>query len=324
MISGATPANTRQHFMPDGQIWFAAAGMLQARTSRKRARRLRCSRYCRAVIGVATGKGLVMAKIIAEIGSSCDGAVTLCCAFAGELLKAGADYIKLQCHYGQRIPPNAQHPAWDNGGCNESRYDYLCRNEWTEREWEQIARVCPGKLIVSPFSVEAARRVEPYVCMWKIASGQVSNRQLLDYLELDGRDVLWSDGMGTCARHMSKGTELLCVSAYPTEAGESPAMRCGHSAGYSSHDGDPALPLAAIALGAPYVEVHVKPSDVHYGTDAGAHALSLEAFAWLCGARDALEAARGAEATEPDKRTLDEFLWREPGEDWLAVRCSRE
>lgn len=284
-----------------------------------------------------------MAKIIAELGSSCYGNIAVCVDTIHRAIEAGADFVKLQCHYGQAIDPAADHPSWFVGDrSRETRLQYLERNEWTLQEWAHIASAACGRLIVSPFSVLAAERASPFVNGWKIASGQVSNAPLIEYIcqrwLQKKQPIYWSSGMagGPPVRALSdeaadimtaEALELLCTSAYPTEPERSQAMMLDDLAGplgYSSHDGEIWLPIAAIVKGAAAVEIHVRPGGARYGTDVGAHAVGLQRLRDLCDARNVIQRARSADRRDVDPRISEQFLYREPPSEWPRVQASRE
>jgi len=137
----------------------------------------------------------------------------------------------------------------------------------------------------SPFSPEAVELLERVgMPVWKIASGEVSNRAVLDAVLATGSPVLLSSGMSPWSeldaaveRVRAAGSALAvlqCTSDYPTnprqvglnllgELGD----RYGVPVGLSDHSGTIYPGLAAAALGAAVIEVHLTLSRDHFGPD---------------------------------------------------------
>jgi N,N'-diacetyllegionaminate synthase len=161
--------------------------------------------------------------------------------------------------------------------------------EFSEPQWARLrarAHELGLSFISSPFSVEAADLlIRVGVDAWKIASGEVRNRDLLDRIAKAGLEVFLSTGMSDFAEigdavaslreHELDVTVLQCTSQYPT-----PPERLGLNVmdelrarfpdcrvGLSDHSGTTYAGLAAAALGADAVEVHVCFSREGFGPD---------------------------------------------------------
>jgi N-acetylneuraminate synthase len=139
----------------------------------------------------------------------------------------------------------------------------------------------------SPFSFEAVELLERVgVPAWKVGSGEVSNTPFLERVASTGRPVLLSSGMSDFAeldaavatlRGRVAFAVLQCTSEYP-----SPPERIGLNVlselmrrydapvGLSDHSGTIYPSLAAVALGASIIEVHVTLSREMFGPDVAA------------------------------------------------------
>jgi N,N'-diacetyllegionaminate synthase len=140
----------------------------------------------------------------------------------------------------------------------------------------------------STFSVEAVDLLEKLgVPAWKIGSGEIANDQLLTSLLQNGKPILLSSGMSTLAeidsivkriRSMQIPCLLYqCTSLYPCppeqvglELLQEFRRRFGVLVGLSDHSGSPWFGVAAAALGAASVEVHITMSKESFGPDVAA------------------------------------------------------
>jgi N-acetylneuraminate synthase len=242
-----------------------------------------------------------MTYIIAELGSVHDGSLGNAIHLIGACVTAGADAVKLQDHRGEKVKGD---PPWYRG--HEQRGDYLKRTSFTQEQWIRIHSTCLAHevdLVVSPFSVEAVALLEELpVDAYKIASGQVTNLEMLREIGSTGRRVYLSSGMtgyleleaavsALCYDAPDRDCEytiLQCTSAYPcppetvglNKVSEWLAREEGIVApiGLSDHTLGFAASLAAIALGATVIERHVTFHRDMYGTDA-CNSLTIEEFA---------------------------------------------
>ncbi|MDA0164740.1 N-acetylneuraminate synthase family protein [Solirubrobacter ginsenosidimutans] len=230
--------------------------------------------------------------VIGEVGQAHDGSLGTAHAFIDAIAAAGADAVKFQTHIAEaeshpsepwRIPFSPQ---------DASRFEYWKRMEFTEEQWRGLrdhAVEAGLAFLSSPFSLEAVellRRVG--VAGWKVASGEVPNAELLAAMAAAGGPVLLSSGMSPWAE-LDRAVEQLrdagagplavlqCTSSYPVapeEVGlnvvEEIGRRYDCAAGLSDHSGTIFPSLAAVALGARVIEVHVTLSRAMFGPDVPA------------------------------------------------------
>jgi N,N'-diacetyllegionaminate synthase len=263
--------------------------------------------------------------LVAEVAQAHDGSLGTAHAYIDAVADAGVNAVKFQAH----IARYESHPSepWRVrfSRQDESRYDYWRRMEFAPDQWRGLydhAHACGLEFIVSPFSLEAVDMLRTTgVDVWKVASGEVGNHQLLGHLAGDGRPVILSTGMSSWAECdaavallLGKSvdvTVLQCTTAYPCPP-ERLGLRVMHEIrdrygvpfGLSDHTGETYAGISATALGASMVEVHVTFHKRSFGPDVPA-SLDLAQLADLVrGVRFVERALAGA----VDKDALAEEL----------------
>jgi N-acetylneuraminate synthase len=229
--------------------------------------------------------------VIAEVAQAHDGSLGAAHAYIDAAARAGAGAVKFQTHIAAAESSLAEPWRVKFSMQDATRYDYWRRMEFTEEQWAglRIHAEERGMLFLSsPFSVEAAellRRVG--VRAWKIASGEVNNAPLFDFIADTGLPVLLSTGMSSIAE-IDRAVEqvrarrlpltvLQCTTAYPCPEEKiglnllpffRERYRC--EVGLSDHSGKIYPGLAAVTLGARVLEVHVTFSRECFGPDVPA------------------------------------------------------
>ncbi len=239
-----------------------------------------------SVPGVELGGGRCF--LIAEVGLSHDGSLGLAHAFIDAIGRAGADAVKFQTHIAAAESTPAEPFRVKFCRQDASRYGYWQRMEFTEDQWRGLADHARERELVfisSPFSLEAVDLLNRVgMPLWKIASGEVGNRALLERVADTGRPVLLSSGMSSMAELdeamtllSARGVEravLQCTTAYPCPPEKIglnmlPVLRERFDCpvGLSDHSGTIYPGLAAATLGADVVELHVTMSREMFGPD---------------------------------------------------------
>ena len=235
--------------------------------------------------------------VIGEVAQAHDGSLGMAHAFIDAIAEAGADAIKFQTHIAEAESTPEEPWRVKFSRQDVRRYDYWRRMEFTEAQWEGLRAHAEERSLLflsSPFSVEAIDLLERVgVAAWKIASGEVSNPVLFDRLLATDRPVIVSTGMSDFAEidtvvervtaHGRPLALLQCTSAYPCPPeqiglnvlGEL-RTRYGCGVGLSDHSGTIYPGLAAAALGADVVEVHVAFSREMFGPDVVASVTTAE------------------------------------------------
>ncbi|MHC4474185.1 MAG: N-acetylneuraminate synthase family protein [Planctomycetota bacterium] len=227
--------------------------------------------------------------IIAEVAQAHDGSIGILHSYIDAVATTGADAIKFQTHIAEaesslyepfRVPFSYE---------DKTRFDYWRRMEFTLDQWKQIKQHCQEVGLVfmsSPFSNAAVDVLEEVgLRKYKIGSGEVTNFLLLKKVATTGKDIILSSGMSSFdeldaavdfLRPFRNNLAILqCTTQYPTAAKDvglnviaeiRSRYRC--QVGLSDHSGTIYPSIAAVALGAEIVEVHVSFDKRMFGPDA--------------------------------------------------------
>lgn len=229
--------------------------------------------------------------VIAEVGQAHDGSLGLAHAYIDAIAKTGADAVKFQTHIARAESTPGEPWRVKFSRQDASRYDYWKRMEFTEDQWSGLrahAADCKLKFISSPFSILAADMLQRVgLDAWKIASGEITNRPMLEFMIDSGLPVFLSTGMSTVSEidqamallqaRSTPVTVLQCTTAYPCPPEKiglnliplyRERYRC--DAGLSDHSGTIYAGLAAAAIGIEALEVHVTLSRDMPGPDVPA------------------------------------------------------
>ncbi len=220
--------------------------------------------------------------IIAEVGENHLGNVEMAKVMIQQAADAGADIVKFQSYRGVDVRDD------------DPERDWFGQVELSDKMHYELKAYAEGRgveFMSSPFTLERARLLCEGLGLKtiKIASSEMTNHRLLDYVNDHADVVFMSTGManleeiGESLEHLGKVKEvyiLHCVTQYPVEDGDANllAIRTLQSAfpsyeiGYSDHTIGLAAPLAAVALGAKAVEKHYTLAKTLPGTD---HILSV-------------------------------------------------
>ena len=235
--------------------------------------------------------------IVGEVAQAHDGSLGAAHAYIDAIAAAGADAVKFQTHIAEAESTAAEPWRKRFSPQDETRLDYWRRMEFTEPQWEGLRRHAADKgllFLSSPFSMEAfdlLRRVG--VAGWKIASGEITNTELVDAAAATGQPVILSTGMsglaevdGVVERVRRAGAPLAvlqCTTMYPTPAeavgiNALPVFRerYGCAVGLSDHSATIYPAVAAAMLDAEMVEVHVTLSRDSFGPDVVASVTPAE------------------------------------------------
>lgn len=229
--------------------------------------------------------------IIAEVSQNHDGSLGQAHAFIDAVAETGADAIKFQTHIAEEestiYEPFRVRFSYED----KTRYDYWKRMEFTEEQWEELFVHANSKgldFLSSPFSIKALEMLERIgVQAWKFGAGEVFNSPLLEKAIETGKPILLSTGLSTVEeidaqiekiRH--NGNKILlfqCTTAYPSTADAIDIglitkyinrYRC--AVGISDHSATIYPAMAATALGASAIEIHVTMSPYMFGPDVKA------------------------------------------------------
>lgn len=216
--------------------------------------------------------------VIGEVAQAHEGSLNLAHAFIDAIADAGADAVKFQTHIAEAESTTEEELRKGRRGADESWAEYWRRTAFSEAQWEELAQHANEKDLIflsSPFSVEAAQLLERVgVAAWKVASGEVTNYQMLEFMAGTGKTLLLSAGMSDWAeqdrvvKFIQKSEAPLalfqCTTSYPTPPEElglnliaQLRERYKVPVGLSDHSGAIYAGLAAASLGTDMLEVHV-------------------------------------------------------------------
>lgn len=235
--------------------------------------------------------------MIGEIAQAHDGSLGAAHAYIDAVAKAGADAVKFQTHIAEAESTSQEPWRVEFSRQDRTRFDYWKRMEFSEDQWAGLKRHAEEKgllFLSSPFSIEAVELLTRIgIKAWKVASGEVDNLPMLERMALTRLPILLSSGMSRLTeidlaleRIRSFGTPvavLQCTSRYPCppeEVGLNMISlfreRYHCPVGLSDHSGTLFPSLAAVALGARIVEVHVSFSPETFGPDVSSSVTTSE------------------------------------------------
>lgn len=245
----------------------------------------------RASAGRASGANAGRCLLIAEVAQAHDGSLGLAHAYVDAAAAAGADAVKFQTHLAEAESTPGEPWRIRFSPQDETRYSYWQRTAFSESQWSELrahAEALDLLFLSSPFSAEAVSLLTRVgVAAWKIPSGEVATPGLLEQVAATGWPVLLSTGMSPVAE-VDRAVERLraagvafavlqCTSAYPCPPERVGLnllaefrQRYGCPVGLSDHSGTIYPALAAAALGAEVLELHITLSRDMYGPDVAA------------------------------------------------------
>lgn len=228
--------------------------------------------------------------IIAEIGINHNGSIDLAKEMIRSAHKTGANAVKFQKRNPEECVPPAQRDKKRETPWGYISYmEYRYKVEFGEEEYWEIDSVCK-ELGIDWFascwdktSVDFMEEYDP-IC-YKMPSALITNKELLLYLKKTRRPLILSTGMSTISEIRQAvelvGTDKLaiahCTSSYPARLEELNlrmilTLRKMYDCpiGYSGHEVGLTTSVAAVALGACFVERHFTMDRASWGSDQAA------------------------------------------------------
>ena len=228
--------------------------------------------------------------IIAEIGINHNGDMKIAKDLIEMSAKAGVDAVKFQKRTPELCVPEDQRNVMRETPWGTMSYmDYRYKVEFEEKEYKELAEFAAGfnvQLFASPWDVVSvdflAKMKHPVI---KIASASITDTELLKKVAESGLPVIMSTGMSTMEQ-IDAAVALLpkdrlmiahATSSYPCEPDELNlkmipvlAERYQVPIGYSGHETGLQSTVAAVALGATFIERHVTLDRAMWGSDQAA------------------------------------------------------
>jgi N,N'-diacetyllegionaminate synthase len=274
--------------------------------------------------------------VIAEAGVNHNGDLELAKKLVSAAAEAGADYVKFQTFKATKIASSkAKKAAYQERNINDgddSQYVMLKQLELPE-EWHLIliqhANKLGIKFISSGFDPDSIDFLDQLGApLFKIPSGEITNKPYLRHIAKKGKPVILSTGMANmqeiknaldvlCENGISKNeiTVLHCNTEYPTpmEDVNLKAMltiqrELKVRIGYSDHTNGIEVPIAAVALGATVIEKHFTLDRNLPGPDHKASLEPGELKAMIMAIRNIEKAISGNGIKEPSKSELKNIV----------------
>lgn len=229
--------------------------------------------------------------IIAEVGINHNGSLELAKKLIDGAVYAGCNAVKFQKRTPEICVPKDQWNIERDTPWGRITYlEYRRKVEFGFKEYKIIDNYCRIKGIdwfASPWDVPSIDFLEQFnPVAYKVASASITDLEMLDRLRATGKPIFLSTGMSTMEEIeeaiATVGTGNLMVaqstSTYPCKLEELnlTVIRTLKEKfpdvpiGYSGHETGLAPTLAAVALGASFVERHITLDRAMWGTDQAA------------------------------------------------------
>ena len=267
--------------------------------------------------------------VIAEIGNNHNGSIDLALRLIDLAKEHGADCAKFQMRdldslYGQS---RVDHCISDNLG-TQYTLDLLRRFRLTPEEFATAFDHCRDvglTPLCTPWDESSVKFLEEYgLTAYKIASADLTNHRLLEVIARTGKPLICSTGMSREAeiqesvdllKHEGAAYMLLhCNSTYPTPFKDIHLQYMDRlreigdcEVGYSGHERDIFVAVAAVARGARVIEKHFTVDREMEGNDHKISLLPIDFKQMVEGIRQ-VEAAMGSAASR--ELTQGEFINR--------------
>ncbi len=229
--------------------------------------------------------------VTGEIGINHNGEVANALALIDHAADAGCNAVKFQKRTPEVCTPRDQWDRERDTPWGRMTYiDYRHRVEFGLEEYAAIDAHAKKRGIAwfaSPWDVESVDFLEQFdLPAHKVASASLTDDELLVRLRQTGRTIVLSTGMSTMRqiRHavevLGSDNIVLChaTSTYPAQAGEL-NLKMIHTlqaefpnvpVGYSGHETGLQTTVAAVALGAVFIERHITLDRAMWGSDQSA------------------------------------------------------
>ncbi|MDO4167436.1 MAG: pseudaminic acid synthase [Eubacteriales bacterium] len=243
--------------------------------------------------------------VIAEMSANHAGKIENAYRIIEEAAAAGADCVKIQTYTADTLTINcADNPYVIKGGLWDGyNYYQLYQDAFTPWEWQaDLKRKCEEAgvdFLSTPFDPTSVDFLENLgVEFYKIASFELIDIPLIEYVASKGKPMIMSVGMGSeeeiqealeaCHRQKNDQVVLLkCCSQYPAKYEDMnlraiPVLKeqFHTPVGLSDHSFGSLGPVVAVSLGAQVIEKHVCLSRETESPDAG-FSMEMSEFAQM-------------------------------------------
>ena len=240
--------------------------------------------------------------VIAEMSANHAGKIENAFKIVEEAARIGADCVKIQTYTPDSLTINCQDGPFQIKGGLWDGYNYYHLYELAMTPWEWQDKIrdkcaeCGVDFLSTPFDKKSVDFLEDLgLEFYKIASFELIDIPLIEYIASKGKPIIMSCGMGSveeieealaaCHKYGNDDVTLLkCCSQYPAKYEDlnlsvisDMANRFGKRVGLSDHSFGSVAPVMAVALGAKVIEKHICLSREMESQDAG-FSMTVEEF----------------------------------------------
>lgn len=244
--------------------------------------------------------------IIAEMSANHGGSIENAFKIIEEAAKAGADCVKIQTYTADTLTIDCTDEPYVIKGGLWDGYNYyqLYKEAFTPWEWQQaLKEKCEEvgvDFLSTPFDKTAVDFLEDLgVEFYKIASFELVDIPLIEYVASKGKPIVMSCGMGSideiqeaidaCSRQGNENVVLLkCCSQYPAQFKDmniavisDMLARFGKPIGLSDHSFGSLAPVIAVSMGAQVIEKHVRLNDDSIESADSGFSMTMDEFAQM-------------------------------------------
>lgn len=216
--------------------------------------------------------------VIAEVGGNHNGDIDKALELVSSAASAGADAVKFQTYKAENLVLPSLKPLSHVRSSYASQFDRFKSLELTNDDYLKIVSLCQQlgiDFMTTPFDMDALIKFSPQMPAIKIASGDLTYKQLVEKAAALNKPVILSTGMANVEeidnalawvhRYTSQIVLMHCVSIYPCpdhhanlNSIQMMLEKWGGECviGYSDHTIGSSACLAAVALGARVIEKH--------------------------------------------------------------------
>lgn len=235
--------------------------------------------------------------IIAEIGVNHNGDVRIAKKLIDVAFQAGADAVKFQTFFSKdhisKYAPIADYQK--NDSSIETQLELVTKLELTKEEFLDLKKYTENYGLVflsTPFDFKSVDLLMDLdITCFKISSGDLTNKPLLEKIAKTGKPIILSTGMANLLEInesinwlVSSGCEKIslmqCTSSYPTEIKDCNLMviktlreNFDVPIGFSDHTIDSISSITAVGVGAVLIEKHIT---LDHNLDGPDHSMSME------------------------------------------------
>lgn len=271
--------------------------------------------------------------IIAEMSANHAGSLERAKKIIHAAKEAGADCVKIQTYTADTLTIDCDNQYFqiDNGTWEGENLYHLYKKAYTPWEWQSDLKAEAEKIgidfLSTPFDKTSVDFLEElHVEAYKIASFELVDIPLIDYVASKNKPIIMSTGMGsleeiedavsTIRKYHNQIVLLKCSSAYPAITDEMNLCtlvdmqeRFGVPCGLSDHSMGALGAIAAVAMGANVIEKHFCLSRDIENPDSS-FSMEPKEFADMVEDIRMVEKAKGKVCYGPSEQEKDSIVFR--------------